>query len=984
MAEKEKQLPLEDRAIQFFTDKSRSPGERLLGEYVIFHERGTLNVPKVRELIKEIYKDDASVTRNPGGELLVQGLVTKYFEARRLYTVADAKMQRKAQYPREINEYLFKIINDVVKEDKEASVTAAQSPDVVNILHLMSRAMNTKEEQSARPLNQLEKNRFVQDEYGKYQRIFNLNDDPNSGDLPHRTDPLYRGLVKRAEVMDVQDIKKNEQPLTREQLEGQYLVLVKDLDKKVKKFLTVVGSEDPYTLAFEQNPFNGEKEIISRDQDGKAVIITAAHATNYWEALQEYLDIVKVTDRNTYNEFINQFYLLNVLREYILTYEDVTERETRIEEIEKVLVNPADFLSLPLDNIHIPKTVDEMARDSSGYFGMIVNEIQRLESTPVLEGEADSKDGFLGKKKGWGKIANEILRKKVFGRASEKILHSFAPTTQELGGVLDVITDQLDIKSVMTGNPAHLARFPGGLSVMPEEMREKEEFRNYTDFSQAVDLSAKVHVKNTIPLSSNQTRANAFVYLALPQYAPIASLYIRSGNTELQIGNDIELQYGKKTGHYRLRLLSERAQQLAQQGITYDAGLDYITKQPELPKRVEQVQLNPEKISTVCESLRQAGFDRLANRLEKSLQPNLKKKMRGVFTGEKPLFTSSDVAHAIRDSIYYSFKTKENDPDLQVATQVVGASVDGELDFSFLPRNISDNQRDRIQVQCGNVAKLYGVLLNALMNGEMMAYQSSLLVDPFDGLTSVLGVKIFTGAHSDTRAVIQGEEELQRFDQDLTPGISLRSAVDAVKSLFQSKKSVDENLSDTKKRLEKKKIERIEEKNPYLGIIWVEDRFNLIVTELKKEVALASPDLAKVYGGIDDFVARPPGAYRQPEELLEVLKKKPLSATMNAVLYLQDKGLEGLKNTEKREALKKTMKTETELYQQLQNRDEDPRRRQYSDAVFVEDLNNAARVAEKMLLIIEAYEQAPKVAETPDSSPEEDYTRFQRPNVAAA
>lgn len=621
-----------------------------------------------------------------------------------------------------------------------------------------------------------------------------------------------------------------------------------------------------------------------------------------------------------------------------------------------------DYINSDIDLNELLERKDTIM-DSNKYiaadysFSSIIKNLQLLYAPNLesLRSTSNNMLSILGKVKENFTLTNMILSGFLFPVAIPGAFVGFAAITPELGSIMDIIKSITNIKLSMTGNPLNLARFPSALSVFnPSKLHSPEfTFQNYSELVKDQPLNSKVTVASRVPFKA--TEDGETVYIALPQYAPIARIDVAGSDSldeTLILNEDYILEYEQKTGHYRLTLISDRAKKTGRNGLIYNVGLDFLDKQISVPTQVYEIELSSDKVVDICRILAEAGFGKLASNLEQSLTPKKNPLKRS--RENKNKYTTKDIADAIGKSIYYSFGSSSSQETL-AANEILKEAIDANLDFSFLatPTSKDKTEEAKIKVQCAQVAELYAILINYLFADStslqlIKAFSSQLFTDPTGGITTTMGFKVFSSPHGDTRAIIASNDGIYRFQEDVTPSLGLLSVIDAAKSAFSSTIRIKQRLAELKAGFEGNfsNLDRY-----YLNLISDQNSFDMQVRDLKKEIAELS-NLFKNPAEIERFVAAEPGQYKNIYELVQTVDTNPLAAVMNIILLFQDKGKDGLASNEERDNAIKVLSDIIRWANDFRGMDEFRQRLSQAEEKFKNEVIQASYTAQKLLLII--------------------------------
>ena len=927
-------------AIAYLTAVDRHPVLQVMGEYIRAAEFGEFNQAKVLKNIQEHLTDLQHA--HPHKKDVVQLDPNSFFNGSVGYINGEGISRLYTEFeemPDAVRVFLSEYTTSLNVKIKNAFEQVSNTPEVQRIQRVLFQLLDDQEAPADRLLRQSEKDRHIRQEFlQRTGREFAGGAD--------KQDPVYVRSQRYVEFATMPQTAPQNEGITREELTNTYVRLMRSLYNSIKT--RTDPTYNPLTVQFgHEITLGGYIHLLITDAMGTQEL-------SVYELFAMF-NQNKLSDPNLYVEALSQYKLITLIESYIYAIEDAEEKVTVVGEITEALGDPTKFLSnYELISSH---------RQVTAFFGELIKWIQITEK---IVWEAPSAEmGFFGKAKNGVDLVSLLVKNLRNQKLQTELFSGFAATDQDLTSLFSYLKKLFKVSVAMTGHPLHVMRFPQVVSVFkPESMSAYSNFIDYREFVEDRSLSPQVTVRNQVAFQSQdgEEGETKYVYLALPQYAPVASLAISSGNEaekqELIIGKDFQLEYQKKTGHYRVKLLSQTALDAGRKGIKYVAGVDFIDQQKELPKKVNAIELPSEKIGALSEALRNAGFDRLAERLQETLQPHFLKRVRLQLTGQDARYSSDDVTRAIRDSVYYSFATPGS-TETKIAHQIVSAATDGELDFSFLPQVVPDKaSQARIRVQCGHVAELYAVIMNYLLTNEgksSQLYASSLFADPTEGVTTMMGFRLFGIGHADTRGVVTDSNgQVQQFQEDLTPSPSIATARDAVRSAFSNIKQVSARLNGLKKSLDSNVPAP---HHFYQEISSNEKSFNEYILQLKREAGEHSQEFHKNLNELDNFIQAEPGIYRSPDELMEIMKAKPLAAVINILLFLQDKGSKFIQLHPEVEYIKEVLSTLKEWFQLTQNRENTPHRVSEEEKEFINELSSASGIGEKLQVLIESLER---------------------------
>lgn len=263
--------------------------------------------------------------------------------------------------------------------------------------------------------------------------------------------------------------------------------------------------------------------------------------------------------------------------------------------------------------------------------------------------------------------------------------------------------------------------------------------------------------------------------------------------------------------------------------------------------------------------------------------------------------------------------------------------------------------RSLIRVQCGQVAKLYSVITNYLLDDSIVegnATESSLFVDPLQKLTSPLGVRIFSSAHADTRLEGQlADSRNIRLEKDLTPGPGLRTAIDATRSALHSANQLFQRLQKIQADL--KDLEDPQSKTSFLIEVSTNQKtFKEYIFQLKEEAAHYSFLFQNKNEQAKQWIYNEPGTYQTLEELPYTLKTKPLAAVVNILLFLQDKGVSVLFDPAAKKQIQNILSSIKELFHAIQKKDSLTQKEDPKYQPFIKELTDASKLAEKISILM--------------------------------
>jgi hypothetical protein len=924
-----------EQTIEYLTDSKRDPVLQVVGEYIRAAEGGEFDEKRV---LKNIRRHLVNIHANGFLErLLTQPKVDikEFFNSHLGYLTSmsiSSLYDSFVQMPDEVKAFLeeySQLLNTKIETTYQQTLQKDQVLRIVGILSLM-----VNQQPIYRPLRQYERDRFVQEEFQRRTgQSFKAKLDAQH--------PVYRRAIKQSDFMTVPEFSAQREQVTLAELKNMYIRLIKEL------YDDVMFRTDP-TYNPLQTTFSEDQQITEHfrlhltDNKGKKPFLR--------DELSEMIADLRLTEPDFYLEATSRMKLTYLLYRYIDNFNNKEEWTEVVEDIKNAKDDLVEYLCKE-------EKVDIHKQLISSFLGGVVAWIHRTEKHVWQVNP--TKEGVFGKTRNGLELLALFVKELKTESFGSQVFSDFGLTDQELTGLFSFMKDMFKVNVSLSGNPLHVVRFPGVVSVFRQEsVAIAGSFLDYKQFMSDRNLQSRVQARSHIGFT--QQEHDDSIYLALPQYAPVAEITVfaqdDAGKSELTEGQDYQLQYEPKTGHYRIQLLSVEAKVAGKKGIQYVVGLDFIDQQKDVPKKVNTVELSAEKVKNVCEALQSAGFGRLAERLQRSLQPTLLKRMRLQFAGKEFQYSSDEVVQAVRESVYYSYATQGSE-EVAIANKIVSNAVDNELDFSFLPQVAPDRAAQaRIRVQCRHVAKLYSEILNYLLidnkDKQGQTYESDLFADPTGGVTGMMGFKVFTFGHSDTQGVIiNASGETQRFDQDLTPGPSVGTAVDAVRSALTNIQQIISRLTELKKSLDGdlSATDRF-----YIEIQSNEKSFDQYIRELKREAAEYSHLFRDRQKELDTFVHAEPGVYRPTSELMDIMKDKPLAAVVNIILFFQEHGNDFIHRQQEVGQIKHVLSTLVEWFQQVKAKEPTQNKSRESDRVFLDELSNASRIAEKLLLLIES------------------------------
>lgn len=809
---------------------------------------------------------------------------------------------------------------------KEKTTKILRDPEINTILKLIQQIVRNKDVQSTRPLSELEKHIFMQPMVESVQ-----HETPKSPS--HST--VYAKARRLAEMQTV--MEKESQQLSDQEIDTLFLDVLKNTYLKVKSL------EDPHFNPVNTHFHLNKDEVLDflRTFDGKKL---------------------KKKDQLIFNITNSLIFLVSLS----FSHTDPLFLKKNLSTVEYIM----------LDNLNLYEESD---------FGSLLLDSIRMRSQLLSESKLD----FLSTSENKTDDENEKNKNSL---ATASIFSGLEAVSKRLSSLKEYIANSSDTLVRISGYPHILARFPNQVSLFPEDIAKESSYNfvDYSGFSEEKDFTTRVTAvskKLFYPRedqSSKYRYLRQYVYLALPQYAPIANISV-SFNQELSVqqpvqGIDFNLEYEEKTGHYRIKFLNEKSINLAKFGIKYEVGLDFVKKQEHIPQKAEQLPLNSLKVFEVSTMLEEIGFSKLAKELKKSLRPNFTDKIKSLFLGNNlPEYTTKNLEKALLNSIYYEFG--DTLPKLAEATQVVADFVveQGLLNkdsFHFL--TLPAVEGDKIPVQCGQIAELYATLLQYVLQSEdqtiLSAHSSSLFTDTANGITALFGFKSFRGPHADTQLLLTDSEEVTRFQKDLTPQIGLLKALklwyvkthEFLKNLSQAyargAKGKNKNSDNQKSSSESMQLQQ--ELGFIATVVQDSSRFNSYILELKK-ILIQSTNPADRWRTTDakSFVYGEVGMYHKPDKLEQLARKKPLATVINMVLFFQDKSIAVFQSQESVSQIESALHIVQELFAEQMNRQKNTRERFISPlySKYTEELSRAAVVAKKLLDLIEAHKYVVKL-----------------------
>ncbi len=864
---------------------------------------------------------------------------------------AELLDEQQAFIIRKTNEINDRIAQKMTEVDKGSSV--------IRLKHLLGRIV--KREQTAYvPYTNLEKSRYVQEQYPKRTIIDQDFLDPDSEHYVEKyeikQDPVYKSLQGQTELLEKPQRRQDkEQPPSIDELQRLYIDLMTDLYEQA---LRATGKHnDPkrqgFFIGFVKNLDDLENDVFMTDSRN-------VHS-NFPDMVSHIISEVELTDPELYLQLDAQNQYLSLLENYIHYYSTERVDETK-EDITDALADPLYFLKR--NKLRSPPDPKDPRHNDVNAILHIITWTQRLDKPELLKAVVP---GSFGERKEGEVEITGMLEAATNKKRKLEIYKSQTSRVDKSLGTIDEYLKDLNAKpyAIMVGDPMHVAQFPDRISVYPHPKDSSEKFSDYATFSEGLQLQSQVTVESAKAFVLNENSSDA-IDLALPQYAPVVNIRAYApprdgmGNRVeyLLCGQDYRLLYESKTGHYRMQLLTERAKSAGQTGIMYEASLDFVEKQKDIPRQVDTVDISTQRLNSLCRSLEQAGFGLLSEKLKETLKVGTFDRVKSLFTGEKFQRTSEDVARAIRDSITYGFD--KDDADLQTANAIIASGVSGELDFSFLP-DTNKGRKAKIEVQCRHVAKLYSMILNYLydQSGSVGEVSSSHLMADVNPTETVLkGFRVFTMGHADTQGIFTDAQETVRFQQDLTPRASgsNRDLIDAAK---KQNEVLLEELTQVRRELNGKLSP---EDAFYVEIASGDVSFSEFIIRLKRDVGAYIPEYKGDSNKIAKFAEDPP-TLKDPSEFINTLKTKPLAAVLNILWYFQAHGKEALQNEVAMSPIKKVLQTEVELFTRLKNRENHNVRKSPQDASFIDELVVSSRIAEKLIQLIEGFERVEEEAE---------------------
>jgi hypothetical protein len=818
-------------AIEYLTTETHHPALQVLGQFIRAEEMGSIDRTS-------IIKATAIHLSNMGWE--EDAFPEFFYELGQVAGEEMAKVQKAINHlPPPVASFLHGYSRRINDKMEAASADAIGHPSVQQMVALLEQIAG-KGAYAEQPLTEAEKARVVRDYF-----IRRVGREPDWPDKQHR---IYREAQRFANFTTMP--KKAGYKHAPESTRYMYTRIIKDLYDEISM-----------RIRSDYSPLQSNIEVLHDTY--YAFTITDSkreYPCSFLGQIEMMAYKVITIDPAFYNIAQAQLHLLRLAESHLAAefFQDPEEYQSSILDIKSALQDPMAYVyeeESPIDtNAPITwETIGKMVhwlQRSSGYRWIDHNPTRA--NTEPAGGIYDTAKGGL-----------ELL--KILGNATHgPMQHNtiFRPRRAgagEIVSVLEYLRDMVDVTAIMSGNPLHVMRFPDALSVFPEELRYTHKFTDYQPLVADTPLSSRVTIASRKKFVCPQYEPDA-VYLALPPYTPVSTLalsYTPRGQATLMKlieGQDFRLQYEPKTGHYRAQLLSERALKAGREGINYVAGLDFIDKQKNVPEQVTVIELHPERVASLSAILREAGFARLADNLQQSL------------TGHQ--YDSKTLASAIRASVYYSFKSHPSREVRQASQRVHKALQHDDFDLSFLATLNHEGENGKIGIQCAQVACLYAELINYLSPGSPdKAYANSLIPDVMEGITSIVGVRIYSIGHADTRVILDSQRTRpRRFQQDLTPQIPTPGTIiDAGKSLAYDARLLFKRLDELKVLADRQ--ETIQQ-----------------ILRLKREAGIA---MRLHNQELEAFVQTNESPAVASDELPRLAQIQPLGALANILLYTQ-------------------------------------------------------------------------------------------------
>ncbi|MDO8618569.1 MAG: hypothetical protein Q7R49_01335 [Candidatus Daviesbacteria bacterium] len=372
---------------------------------------------------------------------------------------------------------------------------------------------------------------------------------------------------------------------------------------------------------------------------------------------------------------------------------------------------------------------------------------------------------------------------------------------------------------VITGHPLKHAKALGNiseLSVYPDEWELP--FENY-DLSNGKN-SDQITIKPTKPIlvGYDETgRKTARIYA--PEYARVQSLEVYSGEKQLTIDKDYQVEYEGRTGHYRLVFTDKGYNRLDSFGntIRYIVGISPEEEVENTPKKVDSLTITQiDKALEFADKLAGQNYTRFAESLRNTIFQSLEKRGK---------LTAKDLEKALAHAAVYTYSdnlatTSPKDPYSE--------------QFPYLPYPEDDGT---ILIQCGQAAKLFSETLNFIY-GEDLFHPSYMLRTFNVGFGRMSAGHIY---HADTRGSVNGV----RIRHDSTPSPAPLDQLKQIPTLSEKEENYlqipisefrERDLSNIAKRIADSYVKKVLELTPKdkSGQVPVNFNFPFAITQLGK------------------------------------------------------------------------------------------------------------------------------------------------------